>query len=85
MWTSTDEGRSWQRRRQLTSGSPLNHTYVRRPVEAHPDFYAFWADGNPLDCSPSRLYFTNREGDAVWMLPEHMQEDHQVPQRLPAP
>ena len=55
--------------KQLTHDSPYNHTYCRRPENAHPDFYAFWADGHGLEVSPSRLYFTDREGTHVWRLP----------------
>lgn len=65
LWTSRDEGATWQRTRQVTQGSQVNQTYARRPVNAHPDFYALWADGNPLERSPSTLYFTNRAGDVV--------------------
>jgi hypothetical protein len=58
LWTSTDQGATWREGRQLTHDSPLNHTYVRRPLNAQPDFYAFWADGNPRKTSSSHLYFT---------------------------
>ncbi|HEX8199114.1 MAG TPA: BNR-4 repeat-containing protein [Isosphaeraceae bacterium] len=73
MWASGDRGATWQRLKQLTRDSRHNHTYVRRPVDAHPDFYALWADGNVLEPSGSRLYFTNRSGDHVWRLPERME------------
>jgi len=36
MWTSTDEGQTWTRVKQLTRNSPRNHTYARRPLNAHP-------------------------------------------------
>lgn len=73
VWESLDEGATWKRVRQLTSGGPLNHSFVRRPVNAHPDFYAIWADGNPFKPSESRLYFTNKAMDRVWMLPEKIE------------
>ena len=41
---------------------------VRKTVNAHPDFYAFWADGHARQPSDSRLYFCNQRGD-VRMLP----------------
>ncbi|MFQ6097265.1 MAG: BNR-4 repeat-containing protein, partial [Armatimonadota bacterium] len=41
MWTSADEGHTWRMAKQLTHDSIYNHTYVRRPVNAHPGFYAF--------------------------------------------
>jgi len=72
IWVSQDQGHTWSRERDVTQHSPQNHNYVRRPLNAHPDFYAFWADGNPDKFSPSRLYFTNRAGDRVWRLPYDM-------------
>jgi hypothetical protein len=72
MWTSRDKGRTWTKEKQLTHGSRFNHTYARRPVDANPQFYALWADGNPIEPSESRLYFTDRDGSHVWQLPTHM-------------
>jgi hypothetical protein len=80
MWTSSDEGRSWHEVKQLTHDSQFNHTYARRPVDANPQFYALWADGNPLERSESRLYFTDREGSHVWRLPAHMEEEFAKPE-----
>jgi len=82
LWTSTDEGKTWERTRQVTANSPRNHTYVRRARVAHPDFYAFWADGDALNPSISRLYFCNRDGDKVRMLPDTMSEDFEQPRLL---
>ena len=67
--------------RQLTSGSTRNHTYVRRPVRAHPDFYALWADGNARKPSNSSLYCTNRAGE-VFRLPETMHRDSASPEKV---
>ena len=78
LWLSRDAGKSWKKEKVLTRG-PRTHTYARRPVNAHPDFYALWADGNPLEPSPSALYFTNREGEKVWKLPEAMTEEFARP------
>jgi hypothetical protein len=74
MWTSDDEGKTWKRIKQLTRDSKMNHTYARRPLDAHAAFYALWADGDPLKPSESRLYFTNRDGSHVWRLPVEMKE-----------
>ncbi len=80
IWTSRDRGQTWARVKQITHDSPYNHTYVRRPVNAHPDFYAFWADGHARQPSDSRLYFTDREGTHVWRLPVHMGTDTAKPE-----
>jgi hypothetical protein len=80
MWTSRDEGKSWTKLKQLTHDSKLNHTYPRRPVDANPQFYSLWADGNPLERSDSQLYFTDREGAHVWRLPAHMSSDFVTPE-----
>lgn len=81
MWISRDVGNTWQKERHLTRNSPRNHSYVRRPVNAHPDFYAFWADGNALEPSESHLYFATRSGD-VRVLPYAMTQDLEEPRRL---
>lgn len=80
MWTSTDEGRSWRRVKQLTRNSPRNHTYARRPFNAHPDFYALWADGHGREPSESFLYFTHRRGEHVWRLPPKMDGEFATPE-----
>jgi hypothetical protein len=80
-WVSRDAGATWTKSRQLTRASRFNHTYLRRPLHAHPDFLALWADGDPLTPSPSSLYFANRIGE-VFRLPFTMQRDHEEPQRI---
>jgi hypothetical protein len=79
MWTSTDEGQTWTRAKQLTRNSPRNHTYARRPLNAHPDFYALWADGHGREPSESSLYFTSQRGDHVWRLPARMEGEFAAP------
>ncbi|BCX47719.1 hypothetical protein HAHE_16270 [Haloferula helveola] len=79
IWTSRDKGRTWKKARELTTGSPRNHGYVRRPVNAHPDFYGFWADGNPDSLSESHLYFTDRSGSRVRCLPYEMDHAEATP------
>jgi hypothetical protein len=81
LWISKDAGASWTKARVLTGGSERNHGYARRPVNAHPDFYAFWADGNPDRMSISRLYFCSRDGD-VRQLPYDMSVEFQAPSPL---
>jgi hypothetical protein len=84
MWTSSDQGRSWEMVRQMTAGSAYNHSFVRRPVNAHPDFYGFWADGHGRKPSESRLYFCNQQGD-VFRLPVQMTGELEKPQKIAAP
>ncbi|MDD3587218.1 MAG: BNR-4 repeat-containing protein [Thermoguttaceae bacterium] len=73
LWQSKDEGATWTKKRQMTQNSPRNHCYPRRPINAHPDFYAFWADGNGREKSEATLYFSNSKGD-VFQLPRTMKE-----------
>lgn len=82
IWISKDEGKNWTKVRDITHDSPRNHAYVRRPVNAHPDFYGFWADGNPDEMSESRLYFTNKSGGEVWCLPYDMESPQGLPNSL---
>jgi len=72
VWRSVDGGESWTMLHQLTVGSDYNHTYVRRPVNAHSDFAGFWADGHARRPSDSRLYFCDVSGEHTWRLPAQM-------------
>lgn len=83
MWTSSDEGATWTKVRQMTRNSPRNHTYVRRPLNAHPDFYALWADGHARQPSESHLYFCDREGN-VRRLPREMDKEFMQPDLVEA-
>jgi len=83
MWVSTDRGSSWLKVQQLTGRSERNHTYARRPVNAHPDFYAFWADGHGRKPSISDLYFCSKSGE-VKQLPRVMKGEFEKPQEFPA-
>jgi hypothetical protein len=58
LWSSNDEGATWTKVRQLTPDSVYNHTYPRRPLSAHSQFYALWADGDVHERSPSRAIAT---------------------------
>ena len=81
VWES-QAGDYWHRRHTLTTLSPNNHTYVRRGPVTHPDFHAFWADGNSLKPTESRLYFTDQATRSVWVLPRVMTEEFQRPRGL---
>jgi hypothetical protein len=78
MWTSKDKGKTWIKVRELTQNSALNHSYARRPVNAHPDFYALWADGCPVAPSKSHIYFAGKDG-SVSVLPYTMTRDSAMP------
>jgi len=79
MWISRDAGATWTKGRRLTRNSERNHTYARRPVNAHPDFYAFWADGHGRQPSESNLYFCDRNG-TVRGLPRAMRDNYAQPE-----
>ncbi len=79
IWESKDEGKTWTKKKELTVNSQRNHSYARRPLNAHPDFYSFWADGDADKLSISKLYFCNESGDKVWELPYDMESDFQKP------
>jgi len=80
IWVSNDEGRNWEKVRNVTVDSRYNHAYVRRPVNAHSDFYAMWADGSPDELTPSHLYISTRDGSAVWRLPYEMEVEFAKPE-----
>lgn len=84
MWRTEDAGVTWRKARQMTRNSAMNHTYVRRPVNAHPGFYGFWADGHGRQPSESRLYFCDRAG-TVYMLPQTMAGEFAAPERVSPP
>ena len=79
IWTSRNQGQTWKKNRDITRNSMRNYSYVRRPVHAQPDFYGFWADGNPEAMSESRLYFTDKSGSRVWRLPYNMENSTALP------
>jgi hypothetical protein len=80
-WTSDDEGKTWTKERPVTAGSRVNQNYPRLAVDAHPDFLALWADGNPMRVSPSQLYFCNSKGE-TFRLPPRMESDRARPERV---
>jgi hypothetical protein len=82
LWESKNEGETWKKVRNITQNSPRNHSYARRPLKANPDFYSFWADGNPDHLSESKLYFTNQNGNKTWVLPYEMNTEFAKPERV---
>jgi hypothetical protein len=81
LWESNDEGNSWNKIRNITSGSRLNNSFLRRPVDTKREFYALWTDGNADKLSASHLYFTNDKCDRIWELPYEMKNDLEKPVR----
>ena len=81
MWLTSNLGQTWKKVKQLTKESPRNHTYARRPVSAHPDFYAIWADGHGRKPSLSTLYFCDKQGN-VYVLPQKMSVNFTKPKLL---
>jgi hypothetical protein len=82
MWISRNEGVTWVKVKDITKSSRYNHSYARRPLNAHPDFYSLWADGDPYTMTESRLYFCNKTGDKVWVLPYDMKGEFEHPHRV---
>lgn len=82
LWASNDEGKTWTKARDITSGSRYNMSYPRRPLNANGSFFVWWADGDPKKLSESRIYFTNNRFDKVWVLPYEMKKDSEKPVRL---
>lgn len=80
LWISKNQGRTW-RSRNMTRNSGYNHSYARRPVNVHPGFYAFWADGHSRQRSVSRLYFSDKKGN-VYKLPEMMTAEFAAPEKI---
>lgn len=78
LWTSEDEGKTWKMQKQLTKDSKYNHNFPRQVVNAKDDFYLLWADGHGREESESSLYFTDREGSAVWKLPPQIEGDAEM-------
>jgi hypothetical protein len=79
LWVSTDSGQTWTLQRRVTSNSPMNHSYLRRPHNPSDPFFGIWADANSAEFSKSRLFFTNSTGDRVYILPYTMNSDYEEP------
>ena len=82
VWTTPDRGRAWTKEWQVTQGSPYNHSYARKPDNAHNDFYAFWADGHGREPSESHLYFCDKTGRKLFRLPVQMKREREEPEEV---
>ena len=76
---SSDQGTTWHMTQRWRIDNQRNQTYVRKPAHAHPDFYAFWADGHALEPSESYLYFATKDG-RIYRLPPTMTSDFASPE-----
>ena len=83
LWASGDRGATWLKERVVTRDSRFNHTYARRPIDAHPDVHAIWADGDTRAPSVSHLYYSNRDGTVVRRLPAVMGGETADPEPVP--
>ncbi len=81
IWTSVNTGQDWAKEMDVTRKSELNHSYVRRPLNARAPFSYFWASGHAHEFSISELYFGDFTGE-VWKLPYHMEGDYAVPVKI---
>lgn len=81
LWESKNRGETWARLRSVMKNSERNQNYPRRPMNAHPGFYALWADGDAFKPSESRLYFCTRDGD-VFRLPATMDTEFAKPEAI---
>ena len=80
--TSKDMGLGWSKVKTLDVPAGRNQTYVRRPLNARPEFYALWADGDPLKPSESDLYFCDQSGNQ-FCLPRMINGEHGKPEPVP--
>jgi hypothetical protein len=85
VWISRNEGRTWEKTRSVTQNSIRNNSYVRRPLNANDEFYAYWADGDADKLSESHLYFSDKECKKVYELPYNMTSDFAEPAIRPVP
>jgi len=81
IWESKDQGMTWKRKLQITSGSERNHNYVRRVVNGKSPFMYLWADGNPDKMSVSHLYIGDSNG-SVYRLPYDMKDNEYKLQKI---
>lgn len=77
-WQSSDEGKSWEKVKQITGNSIRNHNYVRKVVNGKDPFKYFWCDGDPSKPSKSYMYFGDSGGN-VWQLPYTMSGETETP------
>ena len=80
-YVSRDEGKTWQQEKQITTSSPRNHSYARRPLHAKDPFYVFWADGHSKELSESHVYMGDSKGN-YWAFPYSMKSNYAKPKPI---
>ncbi len=81
LWRSRDRGRAWVKQRVLVNDPAHNHTYARRPLNAHDGFAMLWAAADAHHPSCSSLHFCDVDG-AVWRMPVAVDQDFVEPVRV---
>ena len=81
LWKSEDLGKSWNKEKDLTQESLMNHSYVRKSENFKSPFAFFWANGDAHQFSKSELFFGNLEGE-IWQLPYTMQKEKELPKPI---
>ncbi len=82
-WTDSGRGRARRDVRKPTTANVRHHSHARRPMNAHPEFCAFRADGDAFKPFPSHLYFANNAGDDIHVLPESVDGQFAAPPPWP--
>ena len=76
LWVSINNGKTWNKEKELTKNSTHSHSYVRRPLNYKAPFCYFWASGHSHNFSKSELYFGDFDGN-IWKLPYVMENDYE--------
>lgn len=81
LWTSEDRGQTWVRSSAVSCGSSPYRSLPQRPLNPGAEFYAFWSE-EATETTPSRIMFTNKKFDKVWMLPGFSKKEWERPVRV---
>jgi len=79
LWRSRNRGKTWDKQRILLNDPAHNHTYARRPLDAHDGFAMLWAAADAHHPSCSALYFCDAAGQ-VWRMPGQVDQDFVEPE-----
>jgi len=81
LWQSRDQGVTWVKVKPLIVDPAHNHTYARRPLDAHAGFAMLWAAADAHHPSCSSFYFCDADGK-TWKMPEAVAEDFMEPEPM---